>query len=42
VVDAEMTGEAPAQNLDEVIRIGGAIDQDGYCIYGTEQEYRPF
>jgi hypothetical protein len=42
VVDAEMTGDVPTQNLDEVIRIGGEIDQDGFCIYGTEQLYRPF
>jgi len=42
VIDAEMTGEDPALELDEVIRIGGAMDRDGYCVYGAEPLYRPF
>jgi hypothetical protein len=42
VVDAEMTGSNPEANLEEVIRVGGEIDQDGYCIYGSTQRYRPF
>ncbi len=42
VVDAEMTGEAPALDLEDVVRIGGTVDRDGYCIYGSQQLYRPF
>ncbi len=42
IIDAEMTGAEPALDLEGVIRIGGAIHQDGYGIYGSEQRHRPF
>ena len=42
VIDAEMKGEAPPLALEGVIRVGGTVDRDGYCIYGTQQLYRPF